>query len=51
MITEEIALEYASRPSDLKLKLEGVGRGGAKQAAKDIEEGNGLEAFDFKIEN
>jgi len=49
MITEEVALEYASRPSDLKLKLEGVGRGGAKQAIKNAEEET-LEAFDFKVE-
>jgi len=26
-ITEEVALEYASNPSDLKLKMQGVGRG------------------------
>ncbi len=49
MITEEVALEYASRPSDLKLKLEGVGRGGAKQAIKNAEE-EIVEAFDFKVE-
>jgi len=49
MITEEVALEYASRPSDLKLKLEGVGRGGAKKAIQEIEEGT-MDAFDFKIE-
>ncbi len=49
MITEEVALEYASRPSDLKLKLEGVGRGGAKQAIKSVEEET-LEAFEFKVE-
>ncbi len=49
MITEEVALEYATRPSDLKLKLEGVGRGGAKQAVMDTRE-DALEAFDFKVE-
>ena len=49
MITEEVALEYASRPSDLKLKLEGIGRGRAKQAAKETG-GETLEAFDFKVE-
>ncbi len=48
MITEEVALEYASRPSDLKLKLEGVGRGGAKQAIKEIE-GDTMDAFEFKV--
>ncbi|MGC9352010.1 MAG: type IV pili twitching motility protein PilT, partial [Sulfurovum sp.] len=26
-ITEEVALEYASSPSDLKLKMQGVGKG------------------------
>ncbi len=49
MITEKVALDNASRPSDLKLKLEGIGRRGAKQAAKNIGEGT-LEAFDFKAE-
>ncbi len=48
MITEEVALEFASRPSDLKLKLEGVGRGGAKQAIKEIE-GDTMDAFEFKV--
>ena len=48
-ITEETAMEYATSPSDLKLKLEGVGRGGAKKATQEIEEGT-MDAFDFKIE-
>jgi twitching motility protein PilT len=49
IITEEVALEYATKPSDLKLKLEGVGRGGAKKAIQEIEEGS-MDAFEFKIE-
>ena len=48
VITEEVALEHASKPSDLKLKLEGVGRGGAKQAIKEIE-GDTMDAFEFKV--
>jgi twitching motility protein PilT len=49
IITEEVALEYATKPSDLKLKLEGVGRGGAKKAIQEIEEGT-MDAFEFKVE-
>ena len=26
-ITEEVALEYATNPSDMKLKMQGVGKG------------------------
>ncbi len=50
VITEEIALEYATKPSDLKLKLQGIGRGGASTSA----EGSGashLEAFEIKNED
>ncbi|NKQ40736.1 MAG: PilT/PilU family type 4a pilus ATPase [Sulfurovum sp.] len=50
VITEAIALEHASKPSDLKLKLEGVGRGGAKKATDDTDEERVLEAFEFKEE-
>ncbi|MFT7823954.1 MAG: ATPase, T2SS/T4P/T4SS family [Sulfurimonas sp.] len=44
-ITEEVALEYATNPSDLKLKMEGVGKGaivneGERQSNEDI--------FEFK---
>jgi len=46
-ISEDIALEYATNPSDLKLKLEGVGRGGARKVIQEIEEDD-MEAFDFK---
>lgn len=49
MITEKIALEYASRPSDLKLKLDGVGRGGAKKSKEKIQE-DMMDAFEFKDE-
>jgi len=50
MITEAVALEYASRPSDLKLKFEGVGRSGAKKLAREALEGS-LDVFDFKSED
>ena len=50
-ITEEIAMEYATSPSDLKLKLEGVGRGGAKKAIhQEDQDPSTLEAFEFKEE-
>jgi len=50
-ITEEVALEYATSPSDLKLKLEGVGRGGARKAAQEYDAAeNMMDAFDFKAE-
>jgi len=45
-ITEEMALEHSSNPSDLKLKMEGVGRGSLSKA----DESQELDAFDFKIE-
>ncbi len=45
-ITQDMALENASSPADLKLKFEGIGAGGAKEddSGGEIE----LEAFDFK---
>jgi len=46
-ITEETALEYASNPSDLKLKMQGVGRGSiAREEHKNTPE----EIFDLKDE-
>ena len=48
-ISEEVALEYATKPSDLKLKLEGVGRGGARKIMHEIDETE-MEAFAFKDE-
>jgi twitching motility protein PilT len=45
-ITEETALEYATSPSDLKLKLQGIGRGGTKQSRMD--DATQLDAFEFK---
>jgi twitching motility protein PilT len=45
-ITEETALEYATSPSDLKLKLQGIGRGGIKQSHMD--DATQLDAFEFK---
>ena len=49
IITEKVALEYASKPSDMKLKFRGIGRGGAREAIRDIEERE-MEAFEFKEE-
>jgi len=46
-ITEEMALEHSSNPSDLKLKMEGVGKGSLSKGDADKE----LDAFDFKIED
>jgi len=46
-ITDEIALEYASNPADMKLKLEGVGKGAiVKDGNKSIED----DIFAFKDE-
>ncbi len=46
-ITEEVALEYASNAADMKLKLEGVGKGAiVKDEDKDIQE----DVFEFKEE-
>jgi twitching motility protein PilT len=46
VITEAVALEYASSPSDLKLKLQGIGRGGQqKSQAGDATQ---LDAFEIK---
>ena len=49
IITEKVALEYASKPSDMKLKFGGIGRGGAREAIRDTEERE-MEAFEFKEE-
>ncbi|WP_292655407.1 type IV pilus twitching motility protein PilT [Nitratifractor sp.] len=51
IISEETALEYATSPSDLKLWMEGIGRGTVKTPAKHTEEAKILEeldAYDFK---
>jgi twitching motility protein PilT len=48
VITEDVALENATRPSDLKLKLSGIGRGGAKTSLDAENNEDGLEAFGFK---
>jgi len=51
IISEATALEASSSPSDLKLRLEGIGRGTAKDLAKQAEEGSveqDLDAYDFK---
>ncbi len=44
-ITEEVALENASNPSDLKLKMQGVGRGAI---TREEDRNRPLEVFDFK---
>ena len=43
-ITQEIAFEYATSPSDMKLKMEGVGKGAIVEDRGDKE----LDAFDLK---
>jgi len=53
IISEATALEASTSPSDLKLRLEGIGRGTAKDLAKQAEEGpaeRDLDAYDFKEE-
>ena len=45
-ITEDTALEYATSPSDLKLKLQGIGRGGSSQSLMD--DATQLDAFEIK---
>ena len=47
IITEEVALEYASNPSDLKLKMQGIGQG-AHQGVSPKETGSHLDAFEIK---
>ena len=47
-ITEETALEYATSPSDLKLKLQGIGRGGMGKSR--LEDATQLDAFDLMEE-
>ena len=54
IISEETALEASSSPSDLKLRLEGIGRGSSKDLARKSEEAvmeQGLDAYDFKEED
>lgn len=46
-ITEETTLEYATNPSDMKLKMEGVGKGAI---VKDHLEDNSADIFEFKEE-
>ena len=46
-ITDEVALEYASNAADMKLKMEGVGKGALEQYANADEE---VDVFDFKEE-
>ena len=46
-ITEEVTLEYATNPSDMKLKMEGVGKGAIVDEYADERD---VEVFDFKEE-
>lgn len=48
-ITEETALEYATSPSDLKLKLQGIGRGGMGKSR--LGDATQLDAFDLMEED
>ncbi|HIP61996.1 MAG TPA: PilT/PilU family type 4a pilus ATPase [Sulfurovum sp.] len=50
IITREVALKNATRPSDLKLKLDGVGRGGAKVLYDEAYNSENMDAFEFKSE-
>jgi len=44
-ISEEVTLEYATNPADMKLKMEGVGRGALVQNTNKNKE---VDVFDFK---
>ena len=46
-ITEKIALEYATNPADMKLKMQGVGKGAIVEKDADRKE---KEIFEFKAE-
>jgi len=50
VISEEVALEYSSSPSDLKLRLEGIGQGTSKGLQHEAEtfDEHDLDAYDFK---
>jgi len=54
IITQEVAMENASSPSDLKLQLEGIGQASAKSIKKSLEKGieatPHLDAYAFKEE-
>ncbi len=50
IISEETALENSSSPSDLKLRLEGIGRGGSVEIDEEPKDIENLDAFDFKDE-
>ena len=46
-ITEKIALEYATNPADMKLKMQGVGKGAIVDEYADEKE---VDIFEFKDE-
>ena len=48
-ISEEIVMKNASNPSDMKLKLQGIGKGAVKTKQRDLEEEED-DIFDFKDE-
>jgi twitching motility protein PilT len=49
VITQETALEYATKPADLKLKLQGIGRGGATPSTP--ADSLHLDAFEIKSDD
>jgi twitching motility protein PilT len=53
IISEKVALDYSSSPSDLKLRLEGIGRGTSKDpvAHRELSDETDLDAYDFKDED
>ena len=49
-ISREVVLENATNPSDMKLKLEGIGRGAARVDEEEMKK-KSEDIFDFKSEN
>ena len=49
VVMQEVALEYASSPSDLKLKFQGIGRGGKQSST--VDNATQLDAFEIKSDD
>ena len=49
VVMQEVALEYASSPSDLKLKFQGIGRGGKQSST--VDDATQLDAFEIKSDD
>ena len=49
VIMQEVALEYATSPSDLKLKFQGIGRGGKKGSK--VDDAAQMDAFEIKSDD